>query len=488
METPPSASPYALPSSPNKDRNPILGRGGFLGPSLHITGLQLHRYIEVLRVYIITSLWLLTVVEFFFGLLLLTPLNLFGPWGRRVYIYASSGWDAFSQGAILCVPFSWCGTTVWTSSWDELKKAKTKGSSLYMSNHSSRVDWLMGLFLGYIDCGPRVHVRFIAEFTMCLMPIAGWSRYLLGDILLRRTFHRDAANVKRRLAEWVSAPLSRMIFFAPEGAIADVGNTKDTSYIDACEAFMAELGRPKLKFLLTPRYKGLSIFREHAEDNIHSVTMVFITSEAPFGSDVAFGADGAVSGGSLCVLPLRDPQRVVPDLHTVFGGGLHVYLRTDHVYLPEEDLSAASAQPGARPNYKLRDMLLDDYSRKDDELLHFQRNRKFSNVKRQEDWRQFPCPHLLMNANILAYAVIGLYGVSFLHGITLHGAFVHCATVWACFVVMHAISHVVGVAVSGHSRESLVGESAFKAILELTKGGLDHGKANGLSKKGTKSS
>ena len=39
-----------------------------------------------------------------------------------------------------------------------------------------------------------------------------------------------------------------------------------------------------------------------------------------------------------------------------------------------------------------------------------------------------------------------------------------------------------------HQRESLVGESAFKAILELTKGGLDHGKANGLSKKGTKSS
>ena len=46
---------------------------------------------------------------------------------------------------------------------------------------------------------------------------------------------------------------------------------------------------------------------------------------------------------------------------------------------------------------------------------------------------------------------------------------------WVGFIVLHAVSHIIGVAVSGHSRESLVGESAFKAVLELAKGGLDHG-------------
>ena len=34
-------------------------------------------------------------------------------------------------------------------------------------------------------------VGFVAEVTTALMPIIGWSRYLLGDILLQRAFHKD---------------------------------------------------------------------------------------------------------------------------------------------------------------------------------------------------------------------------------------------------------------------------------------------------------
>lgn len=200
-----SPSPFNLPTSPNRTRNPVLGRGGFLGPSFVITGLQLHRYVEAVRVYVITSLWLLIIVQFFAGLVFLTPLKLLGGWGQRKYVRLAMLWDKFSQGAILCVPFSWCGFRVSCSTID-VAMASKRTSSLYMSNHSSRVDWFVGLFLGYVTgkgefTGPQVHVRFIAEITMALMPIAGWSRFLLGDILLRRTFHRDAINVKRKLAE-----------------------------------------------------------------------------------------------------------------------------------------------------------------------------------------------------------------------------------------------------------------------------------------------
>jgi len=390
-------------------------------------------------------------------------------------------WDGFSQGALLCVPFSWCGMRVHTSTWPHCLSSKAGGSSLYMSNHSSRVDWLVGLYLGYIT-GPRVHVRFIAEITMGLMPIAGWSRYLLGDILLRRTFHRDAINVKRKLAEYASVPGDRMLFFAPEGAIADVGNAKDAQYIDACEAFCAELGRPKMQFLLTPRYKGLSVLKAHAPQNICTATMAFITSSAPFGRDIKFADDGSVVGGSLCTLPLRDPARVVPDIHTVFGGGLHIFVATEQVALPAENLSAdaaAGAADGAAPppNHKLRDALLDDYARKDAELRCFREKRRFSTVTRKSDWVEFPCPHLTMNVTIMAYAALGLKWITFAYGVDLWGALRHCGTVWATFVVMHALSHVIGVALSGHSRESLVGESAIKAIMEMTKGGLNHGKA-----------
>jgi len=483
----PDDSPFKLPDSPNKLRNPYLGRGGFLGPSFVITGMQFGPLLEAVRVYTITSLWLLIVVQFFIGLVLLTPLKLLGGPGNRLYVYLTMLWDGFSQGAILCVPFSWCGLCAYTNTWPHCLESKAAGSSLYMSNHSSRVDWLIGLYLGYIT-GPRVHVRFIAEITMAFMPIAGWSRFLIGDILLRRTFHRDAINVRKKLAEYESVPNARMVFFAPEGAIADVGNEKDSKYIDACEAFMTELGRPKLQFLLTPRYKGLSVLKAHAPDNICTATMAFVTSQAPFGRDIQFAPDGKIEGGSLCTLPQRDPERVVPDLHTVFGGGLHVFVKTERVSLPEENLATPTAGSDAAaappPNHKLRDALLDDYARKDAELLEFKTRRKFKGVTKADDWVQFPCPHLSMNLTVVAYAFIGLNWVSYVYGINSYvGAFRHMATVWFVFVLLHALSHVIGVAVSGHSRESLVGESAFKAILELAKGGLDHGdKAAGKAK------
>ena len=471
----PPASPKALPEIPNEFRNPYPERGGF------ILRLRMPFLIQELRTYMFTALWLLIVLQFFFGLVLLLPLKLLGPWGKKLYIRLSMLWDGFSQGAILCVPFSWCSFRVYTPSWDVCLDSK-KQSALIMSNHSSRVDWLVGLYLGYVT-GPRVHVRFIAEATIALLPIAGWARYLIGDVYLRRTFHRDAVSVRKKLAEYRSVPASRMLFFAPEGAIADVGNVKDTEYVDACEDFMTELGRPKMRFLLTPRYKGLSVLSAHSPETIFSVTMAFITSEAPFSMDIQFAADGAVLGGSLCTLPLRDPKRVVPDIHTVFGGGLHVLTHMIHMTLPDETLPTDTDAPAPQPSHELRDALLDDYARKDRALAEVARSRKFAGISSPQDWTYLPCPHLSMNAVVLAYAVIGVKSVSFLYGLDLYGAARHIATVWVSFVVLHALGHAVGSAASGHSRESLVGESAIKAVLEWYKGGLDHGHKKDGAKK-----
>ena len=474
-----------LPASPTSQRSPYLGRGGLLGPEFRIGGLQFNRHIEALRVYILTSLWLLIIVEFFTGLVLLLPLKLLGPWGRNAYVRLALWWDWFSQGAILVVPFSWCGCTVYTSSWAVACKSKGDGSSLWMSNHGSRVDWLIGLLLGYIEgrpqdpAAPRVHVRFIAEFTTALMPLAGWSRFLLDDIYLRRTFHRDKVNIKRKLTGYLRVFSPRMLFFAPEGAIADVGNAQDARYVDACEAFMTELGREPMKFLLTPRYKGLSVFAEHSPTNIVSATMVFVTPTEPFARDITFADDGRVMGGSLCSLPLRDPARVVPDIHTVFGGGLHVFTTHKAVALPSEEEDDSSAAPDGSPAKKaghaLRDVLLDDYTRKDGELACFHKERRFTNVTSREDWVPFPVPHLKMNIIVTLYAILGVSGVSAVWRLSLYGACMHCASVWATLVVLHAMSHMIGVAITGHHRESLPGESAFKAIVETFKGGLNHG-------------
>jgi len=463
-----SVSESMLPDSPNRDRNPGLGRGGLMGPSFHIPGQQFSPFVEKVRVYVMTSLWLLIIVEFFAGLVLLLPLKLLGSPGQKAYARCALWWDWFSQGAILAVPFSWCGLTMHIAGVDVAMRSKAAGSSLWMSNHGSRIDWLCGLMMGYVakDDGPRVHVRFIAEITTALMPLAGWSRFLLDDVYLRRTFHRDAVNIRAKLAGYREVPAPRMLFFAPEGAIADVGNAKDAQYIDACEAFMRELGRKPLTFLLTPRYKGLSVFAEHSPTNIISAMMAFVQPTKPFARDMAVDGDGSIVGGSLCSLPLRDNERVVPDIHTVFGGGLQVFIQLKKIDIPRSEEAGSTA---------LRDRLLDDYARKDDELSMFMAQRKYSNVHTRDDWETIVCPHLTMNLTIVAYAIIGVNGVSLIWGLDTYGAIRHCATTWLFMVVLHACSHALGVIISGHHRESLPGETAFKTILETVKGGLNHG-------------
>jgi hypothetical protein len=146
-----------------------------------------------------------------------------------------------------------------------------------------------------------------------------------------------------------------------------------------------------------------------------------------------------------------------------------------HMTLPDETLPTDTDAPAPQPSHELRDALLDDYARKDRALAEVARSRKFAGISSPQDWTCLPCPHLSMNAVVLAYAVIGVKSVSLLYGLDLYGAARLIATLWVSFVVLQALSHSIGSAASGHSRESLVGESAIKAVLEWYKGGLDHG-------------
>ena len=136
----------------------------------------------------------------------------------------------------LAVPFSWCGLRVWTSQPELLATVPLKGSSVFMTNHGSRIDWIIGLLMGQV-VSPRVRVGFVAEITTMLMPVFGWSRGLFGDIFLRRTFHRDGPRITRNIESFHAAGVDRVLFLAPEGAIVDPGVPRDSEYIDQCGAF-----------------------------------------------------------------------------------------------------------------------------------------------------------------------------------------------------------------------------------------------------------
>lgn len=420
-----------------------------------------------LKAHALASLWLLVIVEYFGCLVALLPLRLLS---EGAYLYACAAFDFYAQAAVLCVPFSWCGTDVRAANWAACVRAKERGTSLFMANHGSRVDWLVGLLVGFAD-GPRVGVRFVAEITTALMPFVGWSRYLLGDVMLRRTFHRDAVNIKKNLDAFKRGSVDRLLFFAPEGAIADVGNGADALYVDACRSFMEARQRKPLAYLLTPRYKGLAAFLGHPAHKgrpAQSVTMAFLTpsSSAPIKIDEK---TGAVSGGVLCTRKLDDPARSVPDLTTVFAGGLTIFATiSDCDFPPTENLD----DPG------LRDALLDDYARKDGELAAFEKTGAYTAVGKAADWTKVPVDHVAMNATLLSWIALSVVAVAALRGVSLVAALAAHGRAWAYVCLLHGATHALGVMVSGHSRESLLGETVFKAVFELVRGSLDHGKAS----------
>ena len=107
-----------------------------------------------------------------------------------------------------------------------------------------------------------------------------------------------------------------------------------------------------------------------------------VTPQAPFGRDISIADDGTIVGGTLCTLALRNSARVVPDIHTVFGGNLHVFTSACALELP------ASEEGGG--GTALRDTLLDDYVRKDAEVRSFATTRRFRHVQSAEQWVKLP--------------------------------------------------------------------------------------------------
>lgn len=444
-----------------------LGRGGLMGlpwiafPS-HLAGVMMR-----IRVYALSALWMLIAVQYFSWQLPLVILLVL-PDGGRTYKRASTLFDFLAQPAILALPYSWCGLRVHTSQYSLVMNMAALGNSLVMTNHCSRIDWLVGMLLGNV-LKPRIRIGFVAEITTMLMPIFGWSRFLFGDIFLRRTFHRDSVRIARNICSFHEADVTRMIFVAPEGAIVDPGVAKDQEYVSQCEDFMHAHGRSKLKFLLTPRYKGIQLLSLHAPHSIFSVTMAFrcrsIIGQPSIRSVKIDASTGRTHGGELCTTALDDPRRIIPDLHTIFRGGLHVFCHVHRLHLP------ANAS-----NEQVRDILIEDYERKDRLLDAFQRHGKFCANTDKYTMFTLPISHLRMNVTLLVHAFLSVQVARWL-GADLASIASGTFAAWIIISLFHAVTHLYAEKISGASRESLMFETTLKMLLELWSKKLDHGQA-----------
>ena len=140
-----------------------------------------------------------------------------------------------------------------------------------------------------------------------------------------------------------------MLFLAPEGAVVD-HNDMARKYIADCQKFCIEAGFKPFEYVLTPRYKGLTCLSEHVKEKgeIVSVTMAF------------------VQDGKLLDEKLLSPNRVIPDLYSLFAGWggspttVYVYCKK----LPNFDGEKDDIKQIMMKDYEMKDQLLRGFHEK----------------------------------------------------------------------------------------------------------------------------
>ena len=97
---------------------------------------------------------------------------------------------------------------------------------------------------------------------------------------------------------------------APEGAIVDPGVEKDAEYVQQCSKFMLDHDRRPLKYLLTPRYKGMQLVTTHNPEGIFSVTMAFVCrdKDSVQVDDLTGAAEGAACAPDRWTTGPRHPR------------------------------------------------------------------------------------------------------------------------------------------------------------------------------------
>jgi hypothetical protein len=404
--------------------------------------------LERFKVYAYLTLICMLVFLNMCGGILLQPVFYISPWlYRRITTFML--W--FSEPGFLCIPFSWERCRV-NCNFLGYVKAQEGKNGLFISNHSARVDWYLGMFITNMYCQ---RVAFVMEYFAMMMPVVGWWRYLVEDMYVVRSFKQDADRLQKNIAGFNECGVTRWCFLSPEGMIADFSD-HDKKYIMDCRKFCQEMNHEPYEFLLTPRYKGMTCFNrmvaEDSEASVISVTMAYKQK------------------GKILVKPLLDDDRLIPDLYDLLRGDMVVDVHMHRLTLSND------------PEV-LKHQMMDEYHVKDKLLKIFYETGRFphghpSVTPTPEGWEPSADPelplsedypfqeigglwhhHIRMNVSLFSQVLI-IYGVSWaLNMVSTMLFFV------LCFFCTLAIGNLSSICFVGQSRESVPFESLIKGLL-----------------------
>jgi 1-acyl-sn-glycerol-3-phosphate acyltransferase len=183
--------------------------------------------------------------------------------------------------------------------------------SMWLYNHTARGDFFVGMipfFSGWLQgcmgCGWRDRFSVVTERVSVCLPGFGWWIWFSESIFLHRRLDKDAVMLRATVVDWLATGLRRIIYFSPEGKLADPGTEDGEEYIKQCTEYCAAMGRPPLNYVLTPRHSGLYHTMKHY----------------PRGTRHLCSVHALTQNGIMLNQRLDSAQRIVPDIIRVFSG------------------------------------------------------------------------------------------------------------------------------------------------------------------------
>jgi len=339
--------------------------------------------------------------------------------------------------SIIGPPFSWCGMRVMMDDFEIFEKGK-KRNLLVLSNHGGRVDWVGAQFLGWA-AEPVCRVNFVVESFMKWMPAVGWHCYwICEDIFVNRSFKQDRVNISKTVSNMRRAGHASMLFLAPEGMIVDTTSKRNAigrAFLKNCRDFCREHGYPKFEYVLTPRYKGISVLKDHS-DAVGGKTISAV---------MVYTRDGKMLNQKL-----DSPEREIPDLYDVyagiFGSPIYIWVHTKEIKLCDDPA-------------ELKKIMMEDYARKDKLLKFFDEHGHFPD--RGRPFKEMKVPHLRINILTFAHtlSVILIMEVLNLRFVLIYG--------FGILLFSLCVFNTVGRIIFGYTIESVPFETSIKPLLHF---------------------
>jgi len=343
------------------------------------------------------------------------------------------------------LPFCWSGTTIYVEDPSKLAKSKSD-NSLMLSNHGSRIDWMVGMYVGYSKnvCEAfskvrRSRVGFVCEGIIQYMPLIGWYRRLVcEDVFVMRSFKQDAQVIRDNCNTFHAVGTKRMLFSSPEGVVVDFGE-RDRKYIMDCQKFCKDLGYKPFEYVLTPRYKGITCLVEQVKHggSIFSVCMAFVRD------------------GKLLNIQMTSMDREIPDMYSLLqgigGSPIDIYINMEELFFSEDD--------------DIKSIIMKDYVRKDKLLKEWHMELQGCGPENfQKKFTVCETNNWMVQFSQVMHTVLMVV-------LAKHFDFLlHLLFFCTSLVLIIAIVHTLGWVLNATSMESVPFETGIKAVVMLVFG------------------